>query len=353
MKKNHKVLKWIGGILLVLVLLTVGFLGYITMVEYRPDQVEKLELPENKEETSIEDEFTLLTYNVGYGALNKTADFFMDGGKSVQPESKQFIEKNMDGIQNILNKNNADAFFIQEVDLNSKRSYKINEKEYLEKETGKNGIFAYNFNSKIVPYPWPMIGHVESGLLTMTNKEVDDAVRISLPESFTWPTKTCNLKRCLMKTYLPLEGTDKQLVLVNFHLEAYDSGEGKIAQSKMLAEILEEEYAKGNYVIAGGDFNQTFEGVDKYPIFDDENWKPGVISENSLPEGFKFAIDDSYPTCRLLNAPYTGSYKTSQVYVLDGFIVSPNINVKEVKVIDTDFEYTDHQPVKITFDFEK
>ena len=58
---------------------------------------------------------------------------------------------------------------------------------------------------------------------------------------------------------MPLEGTDKELVLINFHLEAYDSGEGKIAQSKMLAEKLESEYQQGNYVIAGGDFNQTFE----------------------------------------------------------------------------------------------
>jgi len=50
-------------------------------------------------------------------------------------------------------------------------------------------------------------------------------------------------------------------VLVNLHLEAYDSGEGKIAQTKLLVEFLEQEYAKGNYVIAGGDFNQDRKSV--------------------------------------------------------------------------------------------
>ena len=353
MKKKHRILKIIGGVLVIIVIGIGGFLGYVTVKEYRPEPVEEIKVPKNEETTSADEEFTLMTYNVGYGSLSKDTDFFMDGGKSVQPESKEFVQKNMEGIQNILNENKADAYFLQEVDLNSKRTYQINQKDYFEKETGMEGVFAYNFNSEIVPYPIPMIGHVESGILTMTDKKMDAAQRISLPESFKWPVKTCNLKRCLMKSYLPLEGTDKQLVLVNFHLEAYDSGEGKIAQSKMLADILEEEYAKGNYVIAGGDFNQTFEQVDKYPIFNEENWKPGVIEEESLPEGFTFAIDDSYPTCRLLNGPYTGSYETSQVYVLDGFIVSPNVNVKEVKVIDSDFEFTDHQPVKMTFEFEK
>ncbi len=350
---RHKVAKIIGIIVLVLIVILGIFLGYLTMQEYRPKPEEKQKVPKNDEKISIDDEFTLVTYNIGYGGLSKDADFFMDGGEDVQPESEELVQRNLDGIASILNENEANAYFIQEVDLHSKRSYYINEKEYLEKETGKEGIFAYNFKSQIVPYPLPMIGHVESGLLTLTDNKVDESVRVSLPESFTWPIKTCNLKRCLMKTYLPIEGTDKKLVLVNFHLEAYDSGEGKIKQSKMLADILEEEYEKGNYVIAGGDFNQTFPSVDKYPIFDDKNWKPGAIDPESLPEGFRFAIDDTYPTCRLLNAPYTGSYDTSQVYVLDGFIVSPNVSVSSVNVINTDFEYTDHQPVKVVFEFDK
>lgn len=50
---------------------------------------------------------------------------------------------------------------------------------------------------------------------------------------------------------------------MNLHLEAYDDGEGKEAQTAMLLQILQEEYVKGNYVIAGGDFNQSFpDGTD-------------------------------------------------------------------------------------------
>lgn len=79
-----------------------------------------------------------------------------------------------------------------------------------------------------------------------------------------------------MPVYIDLEGTDAQLVLVNLHLEAYDDGEGKAAQTAALTSFLEQEYAKGNYVIAGGDFNQTFPGgLDKYPIKNDDLWTPG------------------------------------------------------------------------------
>ena len=65
-----------------------------------------------------------------------------------------------------------------------------------------------------------------------------------------------NLKRCLLVSYVPLEGSDKQLVLVNLHLEAYDDGEGKAAQTEMLMDFLTGEYEKGNYIIAGEDVHE-------------------------------------------------------------------------------------------------
>ena len=64
-------------------------------------------------------------------------------------------------------------------------------------------------------------------------------------------------------------------------------------------------------------------------------------------EGWRFAVDDSAPTCRLLNQPYSGDRAKTQFYVIDGFIVSPNVEVEAVHVIETDFQYTDHNPVKL------
>lgn len=76
------------------------------------------------------------------------------------------------------------------------------------------------------------MGKVKSGLNTFARCELKDTERISLPVPFSWPLRVANLKRCILVSRVDIEGSDKQLVLMNMHLEAYDSGEGKIAQTK-------------------------------------------------------------------------------------------------------------------------
>ena len=246
MKKFGKIL---GGIILGIVLILLAAVAILTALEYRPDQIETLNTTSGKQSISTGDSMTILTYNTGYAGLSKDEDFFMDGGSKVMPETKDLVKHNMKGIAGILNDADADVCFLQEVDIDSKRSYHINEKAYYEKALGVDGIFACNFKCVYVPYPLPTIGKVESGLVTYSDYKVSEASRIALPESFKWPVKTCNLKRCMLETRIPIKGSDKELVLINFHLEAYDSGEGKIAQRKVLVKKLKEEYEKGNYVI--------------------------------------------------------------------------------------------------------
>lgn len=345
--KKRKILKIIGIIILVIVIVLAALVGYLTIREYRPDATETVEVSGGTQTLHEGDSFTVLTYNTGYAALSRDEDFFMDGGSKVRPDSQDIVRDNLAGIASVMEEQDADFYFLQEVDRDAKRSYHIDELECYEEVLGLDGMYACNFRCDFVPYPLPPIGKVDAGVVTMTDYEVSEATRISLPESFKWPIKTCNLKRCMLETRIPIQGSDKELVLINFHLEAYDSGEGKIAQSRMLSQKLQEEYDKGNYVIAGGDFNQTFEGMDTYPILDTENWMPGIIGTEDIPEHFSFAVSDNVPSCRLLNGPYSGNYEDSQVYVIDGFIVSDNLEIRNVENIDTDFEYSDHQPVRL------
>ena len=109
---------------------------------------------------------------------------------------------------------------------------------------------------------------------------------------------------------------------------------------------------RGNYVVAGGDFNQTFPGtLEKWPIGEGDVWAPVVLEAESLPEGWSYVYDDSSPTCRLLDAPYDSG--TSQHYVLDGFIVSPNVEVLSVQTQDLGFKYSDHNPVVMEIGFKE
>jgi endonuclease/exonuclease/phosphatase family metal-dependent hydrolase len=240
------------------------------------------------------------------------------------------------------------------VDVNSNRSYGVDQAGYFSETWKGSSAFAYNFKTKFIPYPlFRFIGRVESGLLTLNSYSVDSAERISLPTPFTWPERTAQLKRCLLVERVPVQAGDSavQMVLVNLHLEAYDSdGAGREAQTRILLDFLKAEYAKGNYVIAGGDFNQSFPGAEEvFPLIKIEYFVPGKLRPDMLEEGWAFAADASGPSARLLNEAYDGNREGRQFYVIDGFIVSPNVEVLSVQTIDLDFKNSDHNPVKLTF----
>ena len=323
------------------------FIGWLSIREFKPDDVVTLEKYRNlTEEEYPSKNIEILTFNIGYGNLNKDADSFLDGGKEVTSGDKYTVMENFAAITAKLINIKADVYFVQEIDENSSRSFGINQKDSFANSIKGDSAFAQNYVCDFVPFPIPPIGKVNSGIMTLTEFKMEKAERISLPCPFSWPVSAANLKRCLLVSHHDIEGTDKQLVLVNLHLEAYDNGEGKIAQTKMLWSILEEEYAKGNYVIAGGDFNQTFPGsLEKFPIKNPELWAPGVLEESDLPEGWQYVYDDSVPTCRLLNQAYDPASENTQHYVIDGFIISPNVELVSAKTLDCGFEFSDHNPV--------
>lgn len=342
-----KILKVVGIVLGIIVLLFALLVALLSFTEYKPAErqpAEEIVVAENGKPAN--NSLTVYAWNIGYCGLGEESDFFMDGGEMVDPPSQEIVEKNLAGIKEFMANNPADAWLLQEVDLNSARTGHLNEFAELQNAIGGSGAFAYNYNCIFVPIPVPPIGKMESGVATVTDMLMsDNAERISLPCPFSWPVSTANLKRCLLVTRVDVEGTDKELVFINLHLEAYDDGVGKIEQTKVLMQVLEEEYAKGNYVIAGGDFNQSFPGaLDYYPIKDTEKWTPGTLEESILPAGWQFAYDNTVPTSRLLDFPYC---EDCQLYVIDGFIVSPNVKLNAVKSIDLDFEHSDHNPVRI------
>ena len=343
-----KIIKALLLVVLILVLAAGGLVGYLTLTEYRPDDIELLEVTQaaRSDNVRVGERLDVLTFNTGYCGLGRDQDFFMDGGSMVRPENKEIVQENMNGILSELARQNADVYLLQEVDFDSYRSYYVNQADTYRHGLSLNMAVAYNYKCDFVPFPWPPLGKVESGLVSFTGLNVTQATRESLPVPFTWPMRVANLKRCLLVERVPVEGTDKELVIINLHLEAYDDGEGKAAQTAALKSFLEQEYAKGNYVIAGGDFNQTFPGgLDKYPIKNDDLWTPGTLDDSMLPDGWRFAYDTAAPTCRLDNQPYDAGSDATQHYVIDGFILSPNVELTSVQTQDDGFRFSDHNPV--------
>ncbi|MDR0313090.1 MAG: endonuclease/exonuclease/phosphatase family protein [Treponema sp.] len=366
MKKIIKRIASITGIVIgSVILLAAGFIGILTITEYRPAEIEKMEIQYHAGSAAQPSgatvpvlsrpsrgvPFSLLSWNIGYASLDESQDFFMDGGKGIRPPNDTNVRRNLAGIRDFISGTDFEVLLIQEIDIASRRSYYIDQREYLTERFSGTSVYANNFRCILVPIPFPeVIGRVDSGLLTMNRFETTEALRMSLPNPFSWPIRAANLKRCLLVSRIPLAGTgNAELVIVNLHLEAYDSSGGREAQTSALLDFLYQEYAKGNYCIAGGDFNQNFPGIDpvRFAVKNSDYFIPGALKPSALAQGWQFVADTQTPSCRLLNEPYSHNREETQLYVIDGFILSPNVELLSVETFDLDFKYSDHNPVKM------
>lgn len=339
----------IGFIISLLILLVL----YLTLTEYKPDKVTSLVIDyADTIEVPAKSPLKIVSFNIGYGGLGEEEDFFMDGGKKASPDSKEVVEKNLAGIAETLKDINADFHLLQEVDKDSKRSFYIDQQDYLQDQVlGSPSFYAENYKVNFVPIPFPPMGKVDSGLITSAKYNVSEADRVSLYVPFKWPVRIANLKRSLLVTRLPVENSDQELVLINLHLEAYDDSGGREKQTKELMELMETEQAKGNYVIAGGDFNQSFFPLEDLPYeASEDQWEPGLLDQNLFSDDFHILRDENMtPTCRSNHIAYTAYEGKKYFYYIDGFIVSDNVNVETIKVYDQNFKFSDHNPVVLEF----
>ena len=353
MKVVKNIFKTLLAIILILLVLVAGLLVWLTIVEYKPQDTEPVTVQALNAKTktlSTGDSIKLVAWNMGYAALGDNADFFMDGGKMVYTADEARVRENLNAIISEVKSQDADIVLFQEIDINSDRSYHINEPNYFDNLGYSNRAFANNFKVEYAPFPIPPMGKIDSGIATYSKYKTTSAARVQLPCPFSWPIRTFNLKRCLLITRIPVEG-GKELVIVNLHLEAYDDGEGKAAQAQMLMDVFREETAKGNYVIAGGDFNQSFSNVKvDYPVFA-EQWQPASMDVSPFENECRFLMDPKVASCRSLYTPLAGHDPASlQYYVIDGFIISKNIQMDSYEIKDLGFKNSDHNPqiLKVT-----
>ncbi len=350
-------------ILLMVLLVAGGLLGFLSVDEFNPPDVVTLEVQGEADRMIRAGEpVRIMTWNMGYGALGDNADFFMDGGKMVYSADKERVEANLDRDIEIIEEISPDILCVQELDRNSDRSHFVDESDYLISGSDAdvfagNNVFAPNFKVAFVPLPVPPIGKVFAGLEVFSSAQISEASRLSLPCPFSWPLRTFNLKRCLEVVRMPVENSDRELVVVNLHLEAYDSGEGKIAQTNMLKSVLDDEIQKGNYVIVAGDFNQVFSTTDisRYPVLEGM-WEAGTINVDEFSPDLTFYADPDVPSCRSLDrvletAP-SRDPSDFQYYVIDGFIASSNVSVQSVHTADYSFVSSDHNPVIMEFSLQ-
>jgi len=348
-----KIIVSIFKIILLLILVVVLYLGtviiYGTITDYKPPLTEKIRTDGSfiKADTNKET-FTFLTWNIGYCGLGKEMDFFYDGGKMVRP-SKDLVKKYLKGVSSFLAMNDSMNFILlQEIDLNSKRSYYTCQTDTFSQVLKTHGYaYASNYIASFVPVPFtePM-GKVKAGLILYSQYQPVDADRLAFTANYSWPKRLFMLDRCFIFTRYPLKN-NKSLVVINTHNEAFDDGSMRKSQMQVLKNKILEEYSKGNYVVVGGDWNQNPVGFDKSNIAGDRSSDvTPAIEKDFLPSGWNWVFDPNTATNRSNIKPFKRGENLTTI--IDFFVVSPNITVKSVKTIDLGFENSDHQPVTMT-----
>ena len=359
-----KILIFLCVLILILLVIVLGFLGYLKITEYNPKKIEILKV-ENKEKETKEDknnnyelntEYKLLSWNVGFFGMDKNIDFFMDGGKMVFPISQKQVEENILKAIEEIKKENPDIINLQEVDKYSKRTGFMDQVKILNEKFKQNSIFAYNMKVKFVPYPIPPLGQMETGIYSSSKKEILNPERHQLPIAFKYPVRLSNFKRAFTVSYSNINGSDKKLVLLNAHLDAYDDEKSgfKKKQTEEILNFMKKEREKGNYVILSADFNQNLKMLNKDEMekIPSNLWRASNFDTELLSDKFKL-LHPNENTARLNNKPYKKGSENTYYYIIDGFVVSDNIKVNEIKVNDLDFQNSDHNPVVLKFELIK
>lgn len=343
-------------VILAIILVAVGsYVAYVYLSYHRLDDKISLHVKNNQiDEMATNTTYTALSFNIGYGAYPKNYSFFMAGGKYSRAYDKETVLNDIDGVLNIVQKNNPDLAMFQEVDVTGDRSFHVDQVAMIyDNLTDYTTVFAQNYDSAYLFYPVTKpIGKAKSGLVTAGKFEITDSMRYSLPIETNF-NKFFDLDRAFSVSHLSVEG-GKTLALINTHMSAFTKDPAVLeAQVNKLFSKMADEYQKGHYVLVAGDYNHDLLG-NSPEVFNTkterETWTQ-PFPESELPAGFSIAkgtlAETAVPSVRDSNKGYVKG--TTYVSLIDGFLVSENVKVEIVEALDEEFKFSDHNPVKLTF----
>lgn len=346
-------MKWMKRVFLILLIpffLIVAYLGtviwYAGKYDFQPPKSTELHLGGHAEKYQIEkDTLKLISWNIGYGGQGATSDFFFDGGKSVRMQ-RATVEKNLKQIKDYLRQygNQSDLILIQEADIESRRSHYINQMEEIATQLPDYSFAAgKEYDAHFVPVPYfKPLGKVKSYIAAWSRFQPIESYRYSLEGTYSWPSNLYFPDNCYVLQRFPILG-EKQLVVINVHLPDYDNGRIRKQQLEQLKSVLLEEAAKGNLIIAGGDWNH-------YLKTDDASFE-GEPNMSPMPTDFPasdwhLAYDPQSPTHRRLDAPLSAE---TLRYISDFFLLSPGLEALSVNTRKFEFAASDHNPVELRF----
>lgn len=295
-------------------------------------------------------EISVLSWNIGYGGMGREADFVADGGAQSRPESRALVERNLMAICAFLQSQEVDVTLLQEVARGSWNTYGIGNLDPVTR--------ALPASAWIYKADWATRG-MPPGFRVLVGNAIFSRLTISAAERRALPLEADFVLGIFRKSYrmhivrVPRSWHRGEWVFVNIHFAAFDPGaEVRRKQLDAVRRFAVAEYAKGNLVVVGGDWNLAWNPVDPEELKRHAPYTTGTnlfwvhsLPRESLPgDGWQWAFDPSSPTNRTAHRPYEKG--KNYTLVLDGYLCSPGIEVLETRTYgELEFAHSDHHPV--------
>jgi len=218
------------------------------------------------------DTLKCMTWNIRYGGGR--IPWFGDccGDKVILAKSD--ILENLQNIADLINEVKPDILFMQEVDVESKRTGYIDEVQWLLDHTYFNyGCYASMWEAQYVPSDG--LGRVNTGNAILSRWKIESAERIQLPLRGDQDalTQYFYLRRNMLKAKIELQGLSNLYILA-VHMAAFSMDDTKQKQMDRIKEELDALNDTQSPFILGGDFNLIPPGSDSTD-FCDEDKCPG------------------------------------------------------------------------------
>lgn len=287
-------------------------------------------------------QISVTTWNVGYGALGAGADFIADGGENMRALDQATISAAATAIGQQTGQFDSQFILLQELADASILTRGVPVRDVVE---GNLPDYSQTYWQDLEITNAPTSLRISHGMGVYGRNRIDSINAEELPQEPGY--FFLNVKRyyAALVARAPIAGSDKQWVLMNIHLSAFDKDAGvRRAQIAAVFDLAQAEYDKGNYVVIGGDWNMRISTTDFTHTTDDEHlfWIFDFPPE-MLPAGWQFGVDPTTPTVRTLHQPYVAG--DNYTAIIDGFAYSPNVTLGRISTQNLGFAESDHHPV--------
>lgn len=286
----------------------------------------------------------LMVWNIGYGGLGEESDFQMDGGKMLRAPGRDAVEKNLAGIQGVLREEQPDILLMQEMATGGFLNRGVDVLSGIRDALpGYGMIFSSDIRTRLLSGPLGL----RNGLATFLKVETGSTDIVRLSEE---PEPIMGfIKRRYHVQVTELEVDGAPWAVINVHLSAFDEGANtRMRQLREALDLAQSYYQQGHAVVMGGDWNMRLAATDfPYSTTEDALFWVHDFPQDALRPGWQIVIDPAVPTTRTNDQPYKAG--VNYTTIIDGFVVSPNVQVDEVRGLDLGFRFTDHQPVVARF----